>query len=136
MKPIAKFTSLALLVATLSVYGASRMETAVKAAPAKSAQTEAAPNTDIDLGAVKIGKSQNASIIAILATDPTGRDQRPVDIAFIFNDWAGNVLAIETKTIIPGQATSLDTQNIIRLPENQRNLSRPQRSSLNRVTKG
>jgi len=117
MKTIAKFTSLALLVAALTVYLANHLETAVNAAPATQAQNQAAaPNTDIEFGAVKIGKSQNASIIAILATDPTGRDQRPVDVELIFKDWAGNVLASETKTLMPGQASSFDIQDAIRLP--------------------
>ncbi|HZM85451.1 MAG TPA: hypothetical protein VFF31_02745 [Blastocatellia bacterium] len=116
MKTIAKFTSLALLVATLTVYVANHLETAVNAAPATPAQNQTAPNTDIEFGAVKIGKSQNASIIAILATDRTGRDQRPVDVEFIFKDWAGNVLASETRTLMPGQASSFEIQDGIRLP--------------------
>jgi hypothetical protein len=116
MKTIARFTSLALLVATLTVYVANHLETAVNAAPATPAQIEAAPSSDVEFGAVKIGKGQNVYIIAILAPDPTGRDQRPVDVEFIFKDWTGIVLASETKTLMPGQASSFDLQEAIRIP--------------------
>jgi hypothetical protein len=102
-------TSLALLVATLTIYTANRMETAVNAAPATAAQTETtAPSTDIEFGGIKLGRNQNALIIVVCATDPTGRDQQPVDVEFIFHDWDGNLLASETKTIMPGQASGFD----------------------------
>jgi len=113
---IAKFTSLALLVTTLTIYTANRMEAAVNAAPARAAQTTA-PSTDIEFGAIKLGRSQNALIIVVCATDQTGRDQRPVDVEAMFYDWDGNVMASETKTLLPGHASSFELRST-RVPGN------------------
>ena len=112
---IAKFTSLALLVTTLTIYTANRMEAAVNAAPARAAQTTS-PSTDIEFGAIKLGRGQNALIIVVCATDQTGRDQRPVDVEFMFYEWDGNVVASETKTLLPGHASSFEMRAGTRVP--------------------
>jgi hypothetical protein len=109
----AKMTSLALLVATLTIYTANRMETAVNAAPATAAQTELTePSTDIEFGGINLAQTQNALIIVVCAKDPTGRDQRPVEVEFMLCDWEGNLLGSETKTILPGRASSFDIRGI------------------------
>lgn len=104
----AKLTSLALLVATLTIYAANRAgATAVNASPA-TAQTEVTPTTDFAFGGINIGRGQTASLIIVVSPDPTGRDQQPVEVEFMFHDWDGNLLASETKTLLPGHASSLD----------------------------
>jgi hypothetical protein len=112
---LAKVTSLALLVATLTIYTSNRSGAAANAAPT-TAQDEASSSTDIDFGAIKLSRSQNALIIVVCAADPTGRDQRPVDVEFMFYDWDGNLLGSETKTILPGKASSFDISSAIRIP--------------------
>jgi len=108
---IAKLTSLALLVATLTIYTSSHMGAAVNAAPATAPQAQTTPpSTDIEFGAIKLGRSQNALIIVVCAADQNARDQRPVDVEFMFYDWDGNLLASETKTVMPGHASSFDLQ--------------------------
>jgi hypothetical protein len=105
---LAKLASPLLLVTTLSFYVASRAGGGVNAAPAAAAQTEVTPTTEFPFGGINIGRGQTASIIAILLPDTTGRDQRPVEAELMFHDWDGNLLASETKTILPGQASSFD----------------------------
>ena|SRR5215471_615076 len=107
---IAKFASLALLVAALTIYTANRTGAAANAAT-PSTQDATAPSTDIDFGAIKLGRNQNALIIVVCVADQTDRDQRPVNVEFMFNDWDGNLLASETKTILPGHASSFDLRD-------------------------
>jgi len=105
----AKFTALALLMATLTIYTASRMGgAAANATPRTVAQADTLPSTELSFGGVNLGRGQTASIIAILKPDLTGRDEGPVKVEFMFHDWDGNLLASETKTISPGHASSLD----------------------------
>jgi len=107
----AKITSLALLVATLTIYGANRPGAAANAAPISAQEAATSPSTYIELGSIKLGRNQNALIIVVCASDPSGRDQRPVDVECTFYDWDGNVVATETKTILPGRATSLNLRD-------------------------
>ena len=109
----AKLTSLALLVATLTVYTTNRAgAAAVNPALAITAQTEAT-STEFEAGGISIGRGQTASIIVVCKPDPSGRDQQPVEVEFMFHDWEGNLLASETKTILPGHASSFETRGII-----------------------
>ncbi len=115
MSTFAKLTSLALLVATLTTYAASRTgAAAVNPAPPATAQTEVTPTTEFASGGISIGRGQTPSIIAILLVDPIARDQeQPVEVEFMFHDWEGNLLASETKTLLPGHASSFETRGII-----------------------
>src|SRR5262245_54781005 len=70
---LARVTTLALLVATLTINTASRTAAAI-------APQDTAPTTNIEFGGIKLGKTQNALIIVVCAVDQTGRDQRPVDV--------------------------------------------------------
>src|SRR5262249_676526 len=99
---LARVTTLALLVATLTINTASRT------AAAATAAQDTAPTTNIEFGGIKLGKTQNALIIVVCAVDQTGRDQRPVDVEFMFYDWDGNLVAGKTETIMPGHASSFD----------------------------
>jgi len=112
---LAKVTSLALLVATLTIYAENRTGAATNAAMTSTQET-AAPTTDIEFGGIKLARNQNALIIVVCAADPTGHDQRPVDVEFMFYDWDGNVLASETKTIMPGKASSFDIRAGVGIP--------------------
>jgi hypothetical protein len=108
----AKLTSLALLVATLTIYA----QGTAAAASGKQAPETAAPTqttTEFASGGISIGRGQTASIIVVCNPDPSGRDERPVEVEFMFNDWNGNLLASETKTIIPGHASSFEFRGII-----------------------
>lgn len=113
---LAKITTLALLVATLTIYTSNRTWAAANAAPSSAQDETAPPSTDIDFGAIKLGRNQNALIIVVCAADPTGRDQRPVDVEFMFYDWDGNLLGSETKTILPGKASSFDIRSGVGIP--------------------
>lgn len=114
----AKLTSLALLVATLTIYTASRAgAAAVNPAPSPTGQTEVTPVTEFSFGGINIGRGQTASIIVVCNPDPTGRDQRPVEVEFMFHDWDGNLLASETKTLLPGHASSFDIRAGIGVPQ-------------------
>ena len=109
----AKLTSLALLVATLSIYAQGRTGVADgNQAPATAAQSEPT-TTEFASGGISIGRGQTASIIVVCKPDPSGRDQQPVEVEFMFHDWEGNLLASETKTILPGHASSFETRGII-----------------------
>ena len=112
MKPkstFAKLTSLALLVATLTIYTASRTgAAAVNPASATTAQTEVTPATEFEAGGISIGRGQTASIIVVCNPDPSGRDLQPFEVEFMFHDWDGNLLASETKTILPGHTSSFE----------------------------
>jgi hypothetical protein len=104
----AKLTSLALLVATLTIYTASRAgASSVHPAYATTAQSED-PATEFESGGISIGRGQTASIIAILRSDPNARDEQPVEVEFMFHDWDGDLLASETKTLLPGRASSFE----------------------------
>jgi hypothetical protein len=114
----AKVTSLALLVATLTIYTASRAgAAAVNPAPATTAQTEVTPTTEFEAGGISIGRGQTASIIAVLLVDPNARDQQPVEVEFMFHDWDGNLLASETKTLLPGHASSFEIRAGLGIPQ-------------------
>ena len=107
----AKLTSLALLVATLTIYAASRAgAAAVNPAPATTAQTEVTPSTEFASGGISVGRGQTASIIVVCNPNPNARDQQPVEVEFMFHDWDGNLLASETKTILPGHGSSFDVR--------------------------
>jgi hypothetical protein len=80
-------------------------------APATAAQSE--PTTEFASGGISIGRGQTASIIVVCNPDPNGRDQQPVEVEFTFHDWNGNLLASETKTILPGHASSFEIRGII-----------------------
>lgn len=112
---LAKLTSLALLVATLTIY-TDRTGAAANAARTPAEDETAAASTDIDFGAIKLSRSQNVLIIVVCVVDPTGRDQRPVDVELTFHDWDGNLLGTETKTILPGKASSFDIRSAIGVP--------------------
>jgi hypothetical protein len=114
----AKLTSLALLVATLTIYTASRAgAAAVNPASATTAQTEVMPTTEFASGGINIGRGQTASIIAVLKPDLGGRDQQPVEVEFMFHDWEGNLLTSETKTILPGHASSFEIRAGLGVPQ-------------------
>lgn len=122
----AKLTSLALLVATLTIYAANRAGasgiTPVSTTPA-TAQTELPKAVTFSCGGLNIGRGQTASIIAILLPDLNGRDQQPVEVEFMFHDWDGNLLASETKTLLPGHASSFETRGIIAIRQERADLS-------------
>lgn len=113
----AKLTSLALLVATLTIYAASRPgAAATNLTPARTPQAEVVPATEFESGGISIGRGQTVSIIVVCNPDPSGRDQRPVEAEFMFHDWEGNVLVSETKTLLPGQASSFEIRAGIGVP--------------------
>ena len=120
---LAKLASPLLLVTTLSFYVASRAGGGVNAAPAAAAQTEVTPTTEFPFGGINIGRGQTASIIAILLPDTSGRDQRPVEAELMFHDWDGNLLASETKTLLPGHPSSFEFRGGVGVP--QRNELQP-----------
>ncbi len=63
----AKLTSLALLVATLTIYTASRAGAAgINPAPAAAALIELAPTTEFAFGMVGVARGQTARINAVL----------------------------------------------------------------------
>src|SRR5262245_12489936 len=106
---LARITTLAILVTTLTINTASRAGAAVNAASPTPGQAEVTtPTTNIEFGGIKLGKTQNALIIVVCAVDQTGRDQRPVDVEFMFYDWDGNVVAGKTETIMQGHASSFE----------------------------
>jgi hypothetical protein len=113
----AKLTSLALLVATLTIYAASRPgAAAANPTPAITPQTEVTPATEFESGGISIGRGQTASIIVVCNPDPNARDQQPVEVQFMFHDWDGNLLASETKTLLPGRASSFEIRAGIGVP--------------------
>jgi len=105
---LAKMTTLALLVVTLTINTASLAGAAVNASPTAGQSEVTTPTTNIDFGGIKLGRGQNALIIVVCAADQTDRDQRPVDVEFMFYDWDGNLVAGKTETIMPGHASSFD----------------------------
>ena len=106
---LAKITTLALLVATLTIKTTSIAEAAVNTSSPTAVPAEVTtPTTNIDFGGIKLGRGQNALIIVVCAADQTDRDQRPVDVEFMFYDWDGNLVAGKTETILPGRASSFD----------------------------
>ena len=101
----AKLTSLALLVATLSIYAQGGTGVADgNQAPATAAPSE--PTTEFASGGISIGRGQTASIIVVCNPDPN-------EVEFTFHDWNGNLLGSETKTILPGHASSFEIRGII-----------------------
>lgn len=113
-----KLTSLALLVATLTICAANRAgAAAVDPAPSPTGQTEVTPVTEFSFGGINIGRGQTASIIVVCNPDPTGRDQRPAEVEFMFHDWEGNLLASETKTLLPGHASSFEIRAGLGIPQ-------------------
>jgi len=120
----AKLTSLALLVATLTIYTASRAGAAAfHPARATTTQTEVTPATEFASGGISLGRGQTASIIVVCNPDPSGRDQQPVEVEFMFYDWEGNLLASETKTLLPGHPSSFEFRGGVGVP--QRNELQP-----------
>jgi hypothetical protein len=114
---LAGITTMALLVATMTINTATRAGAAVNAASNTAAQAEVTtPTTNIEFGGIKLGKGQNALIIVVCAVDETGRDQRPVDVEFISYDWDGNLLGGETMTIMPGHASAFDIRGGVGIP--------------------
>ena len=114
---LGRISTLAILVATLTINTAGHARAAVSAASPAAGQAEVTtPTTDIDFGAIKLGRGQNALIIVVCVADQSGGDQRPVDVEFMFYDWNGNLLAGKTETIIPGHASAFDISEAIRLP--------------------
>ena len=108
----AKLTSLALLVATLTIYAASRTGAAAASRPSSpGVQTEAPEAVTFSCGATGIGRGQTASIIAVLI----GRldSERSVEVEFMFHDRDGNLLASSRQTLLSGHAASFDTHGII-----------------------
>ena len=134
----AKLTSLALLVATLTIYAQARVEpSAGSQSPATAAPSE--PATEFASGGISIGRGQTASIIVVCHPDPLGRDQQPVEVEFTFYDWNDNLLASETKTILPGHTSSFEmragTSTTLRneLTANVRVLVNPHDPRANRI---
>jgi hypothetical protein len=109
-----KVTSLAVLMATLTVFNASRAEaTGTGRVPATSApQTEVPNPVTISFGGVGVGRGQTVSIIVVCLPDPSTREE-PLELEFTFQDLEGNVLGSSTQTLIPGRGTSFDTRGII-----------------------
>jgi hypothetical protein len=115
----AKLVSLALLVATLTIYAASRAGAAginPAPSPAAAAQRDLTPETEFEFGLISLAPNQTARINAVLIIDPNfliGPEFRPVEVEFVFHDRAGNVLASERKLLLPGHAESFDTRGVI-----------------------
>ena len=108
----AKLTSLALLVATLTIYISSRTgAAAVNPVPSPAVQTEAPEAVTFSCGATGIGRGQTASIIAVLIG--LLDTERSVEAEFMFHDRDGNLLASSRQTLLPGHAASFDTHGII-----------------------
>jgi hypothetical protein len=108
---------IAIITASMTIYAENRSGRAgANAAAAISAQTDVTPSIDFAFGGICIGRGQTASIIAVLLPDPSGRDQRPVQVEFLFHDWDGNLLASETKTILPGHASPFDIRSGVGIP--------------------
>ena len=115
---LARITTLAILVATLTISTASRAGAAVNAASPTPGQAEVTtPTTNIDFGGIKLGRGQNAQIIVVCAVDQTGRDQRPIEVELMFYDWDGNLLAGKTETILPGHASGFEIRANIGVPQ-------------------
>jgi len=107
-----KLTSLALLVATVTIYVASRTgAAAVSPGPSPVVQTEAPETVTFSCGATGIGRGQTASIIAVLIG--LLDTERSVEAEFMFHDRDGNLLASSRQTLLPGHAASFDTHGII-----------------------
>src|SRR5262245_12934539 len=116
---LARIASLTLLVATLTINTASRAGAAVNTSSSTAAQdASTVPATEIEFGAIKLGRGQRALIIVVCAADESGGDQRPVNVEFMFHDWDGNVLDSVTKTILPGHASEFEMRAGIRIPGN------------------
>ena len=113
---LARITTLAILVATLTINTADLAGAAVKAASPAAGQAEVTTTTNIDFGGIKLGRGQNALIIVVCVVDQSGRDQRPVDVEFMYYDWDGNVLAGKTETLMPGRASSFDIRAGVGIP--------------------
>src|ERR1041384_1594090 len=116
----AKLTSLALLVATLTIYVATRAGAAGSgpAPTAAPAQTELQEGVTFSPGVIGIGRGQTASIHAVLIG--MLNTERPIEIELMFHDQDGNVLASSRQTLLPGHAASLDTKGIIGVLRNER----------------
>jgi hypothetical protein len=115
----AKLTSLALLVATLTIYAASRTgAAAVSRASSPAVQTEAPEFVTFSCGGTGIGRGQTASIIAILIGQLD--TERSVEVEFMFHDRDGNLLASSRQTLLPGHAASFDTRGIISILRQER----------------
>ena len=122
----AKLISLALLVATLTGYAATRAGAADdNAGTGTAAQTDVPPTTDFAFGGISIGRGQTASIIVVCNPDPSGRDQQPLEVEFMFHDQDGNLLASSRQTLLPGQLGSFDTHGIIAVFRNARTVLQP-----------
>jgi len=110
-----RIMALALLVATLTINSTSLAGAAVNASSA-ARQAEVTTTTNIDFGGIKLGRGQNALIIVVCVADQSGRDQRPVDVEFMFYDWDGNLLAGKTETLLPGHASAFDIRGGVGIP--------------------
>jgi hypothetical protein len=120
----AKLMSLALLVATLTIYPASGSGPAiVNAAPSRTstAQTEVPPTIDFVFGLVGIGRGQTARINAVFIAGLEERAE-PIEVELMFQDQEGNVVASERQTLLPGHPTSFDTHGIIAINQERTNL--------------
>lgn len=107
-----KLTSLALLVATLTVYAASRAGAAiVSPTTASTAQTQVAPETRFVFGLIGLARGQSARLNAVLAIDPN--DRTPLEVEFMFHDREGNVVASERQTLYPGHASSFEMHAVM-----------------------
>jgi hypothetical protein len=106
----ATLTSLALLVATLTIYTANRAGAASPdpaATRAAAAQGHLTPETEFQFGLIGLARGQTARINAVLVAGPEVRPE-PVVVEFMFHDREGNVVARETQTLLPGHASSFE----------------------------
>jgi hypothetical protein len=106
----AKLVSLALLVATLTIYTVSRAGAASPnpaASPAAAAQLDLTPETEFEFGLIGLARGQTARINAVLLLGPEIRPE-PVEVEFTFHDREGNVMASERQTLLPGHASSFE----------------------------
>jgi hypothetical protein len=106
----AKLVSLALLVATLTIYAASRAGAAginPAPSPAAAAQRDLTPETEFEFGLIGLAPNQTARINAVLLIGPEVRPE-PAEVEFTFHDREGNVVASERQTLLPGHASSFE----------------------------
>jgi hypothetical protein len=108
-RTFAKLTSLALLVAALTIYAATRAGAAAvnpPLPPAATAQTETSTETEFEFGLIGLARYQSARINAVFLVDPNFR--QPIEVEFMFHDREGNVVAQSRETLLPGHASSFE----------------------------
>src|SRR5262249_34219468 len=115
-----KLTTLALLLATMTVYAANRAGAARAnaAPPATVSREELEEAVTFTPGAIGIGPGQIASIHAVLIGMLD--TERAVEVEFTFHDPDGNVLASSRQALLAGRATSFDTRGIIAILRSKR----------------